>query len=106
MSSDCPETLAYFEFTSPFDLEDEGGMVQRIAVPPPPAFRLPNYQFGPVNRWRPGSRTGRSLARQFTGADLRALKTGEAVVFSASGDARHDVSAVSWRGLEGKFRSF
>jgi hypothetical protein len=89
MSCDCPETLAYFEAASPLDLEDEGGMVQRIAVPSPPAFRLPNYHFGPVNRWRPSARTGRSLARQFTGADLRALKTGKAVVFSASGDARH-----------------
>jgi len=88
MSCDCPETLAYFESASPLDLEDEGGMVQRIAIPPPPAFRLPNYQFGPVMRWRAGARTGRSLARQFTGADLRCLKTGEAIVFRASGDAR------------------
>lgn len=88
MSCDCPETLAYFESASPLDLGDEGGMVQRIAIPPPPAFRLPNYEFGPVTRWRAGARTGRSLARQFTGADLRRLKTGEAVVFRASGDAR------------------
>jgi len=88
MSCDCPETLAYFESASPLDLEDEGGMVQRIAVPPPPAFRLPNYQFGPVARWRAGARTGRSMARQFTGADLRRLETGEAVVFRSSGDAR------------------
>ncbi|CAN5359882.1 hypothetical protein BH09VER1_BH09VER1_53140 [soil metagenome] len=88
MSCDCPETLAYFESASPLDLGDEGGMVQRVAVSPPPAFRLPNYQFGPVTRWRAGARTGRSMARQFTGADLRRLKTGEAIVFSASGDAR------------------
>ncbi|MBE2203968.1 MAG: type IV secretion system DNA-binding domain-containing protein [Chthoniobacterales bacterium] len=90
MSCDCPETLAYFESASPLDLEDEGGMVQRIPVPPPPAFRLPNYQFGPATRWRAGARTGRSLARQFTGADLRRLKTGEAVVFRATGEARRE----------------
>ncbi len=87
MSCDCPETLAYFESASPLDLEDEGGMVQRIPVPPPPAFRLPNYQFGPVTRWGAGARTGRSLTRQFIGADLRRLKTGEAIVFRASGEA-------------------
>lgn len=87
MGCDCPETLAYFESASPLDLEDEGGMVQRIAIPPPPAFRLPNYQFGPVTRWGASAKAGHALARQFTGADLRRLKTGEAVVFRASGEA-------------------
>lgn len=88
MACDCPETLAYFESASPLDPDDEGGMAQRIAIPVPPAFRLPNYQFGPPTRWRPNARTGRSLMRQFNGGDLRRLKTGEAVVFRVSGDAR------------------
>lgn len=106
MSCDCPETLAYFESASPLDPDDEGGMAQRIAVPVPPAFRLPNYEFGPPTRWRPSARTGRSLARQFYGGDLRRLKTGEAVIFRASGDARR-VTFQPFRGAgwieEGKF---
>ena len=88
MSCDCPETLAYFESAAPLDPNDEGGMVQRAAVPPPPAFRLPNYQFSPVTRWRAGTKTGRSLARQFIGGDLRRLTTGEAIIFHPSGEAR------------------
>jgi len=88
MGCDCPETVNYFESAAPFDLDEEGGMVQRTAVPPPPAFRLPNYEFGPVARWRASGRMGRSLARQFSGGDLRRLATGQAIVFRASGDAQ------------------
>ena len=102
MGCDCPETLAYFESAAPFDLDDEGGFVQRVAVPAPPAFRLPNYQFAPVSLWRASGRAGRSQTRQFSGGDLRRLKMGEAIVFLPSGDARRTTFApflgAGWKG--------
>ena len=87
LSTDCAETLRYFESTVPVNpKETEEVVFQRASAPP--AFRLPNYEFAPPTLWVPKSKSMiRPEKGKFPASTLRLLKTGEAIVIRPQGFA-------------------
>jgi len=87
MATDCSETLDYFESAVPEGASKEEDVLLAHA-PAPPSFRLPNYRFGPPQRWVPKSKTSSpSGGRKFAPAVLRELKTGEGIFLGPHGFA-------------------